>query len=568
MGLLELLSGETRQSPRDLLANEDWSPLALAGPTFAGVDVAPETAFGVSTINACVRVIAETISSLPFPVRKDVGDGDREPLRTHPVWGLLNRAPNRKQTAMTWRELTCVDILAWGNHFSLIDRVRSNGTVHGYRRFDPWNVEVTADGNDLFYRIRLPGGAFSDTIPAEMMLHVPGLGFNGVMGKSVIGMARQGVGLALATEQFGARWFGNGSRPTGVFVHPGKLSPKARDNLIESLREAYQGVQKSHGVIVLEEGAKWESMGVPPDDAQFIETRRYTNEDLARFFRVPGHMIGIRDNQPRANVEQESIDFVTHTVRPWCVRIEQEINRKSFITEPGVAAEHNVDGLLRGDLKSRYDAYGKGRIGGWLSANDVRRREGMNQIEGGDTFMVPMNMVPADQFEELAAANARVESTLRLAFRDAMTRVLRKERKEVEKAEQRLSGAALESWRLKFYEDHHGAMDAAFGPIVSGITATLAQRMSVDSQCLPDIINYQLRGFWGIRDSGTDEDSEDMDRRLRDLVNNIVCHLAVVRDWKTTRSGPWVVEVNGDQDHVRFGKQSGSGTFSALMAPD
>ena len=564
MGLLDRLIGERRQSPRDLLEDDAWSPLGqFGGATHSGIQVSAEKSFQASIVRACAQVLAEDISTIPLPIMRMLPSGDRESLRDHVMWGLLNKSPNNLMTAMTWRELIVIDILLWGNHYSLLERT-GGGDIGSFTRISPWDMNVRMIEGELWYAVRLANGTIAEAIPAEMMLHIPGLGFNGIKGLSVIGHARHAIGLTLAAEEYGARWFGQGTKPTGIFVHPGKLSPAARSNLITSLKEAYSGVKKSHGVIVTEGGTKYETIGIPPNDAQFIETRRFQTEDIARIFKVPGHMVGIRDNQPRANVEQESIGYVTHTVRPWCVRIEQSINRVAFVTtsDRSTFAEHNVDGLLRGDLLSRYKAFKIGRDGGWLSANEVRRRENMNSIEGGDVYLAPLNMVPSDLFEEIALQDDALASTVRMTFRDASLRVLRKERKAVTLKAKQLEGDALEAWRVRFYDDHRGAVASAFSPVLDGIVNTLAQRMQADHAQAERAHEIELGRLMWLRDSGSDPTDERMDAELRKIINNLTTTLSGFLGMDTATHRGWVVQRIGD----RYGQGRENGAIAALEA--
>lgn len=217
-------------------------------------------------------------------------------------------------------------------------------------------------------------------------------------------LAREAIGMALATEEYGARFFGNGAKPGGVLEHPGKLSKEAQDRLRTSWNEMHQGLSKQHRIAILEEGMSYKQIGIPPEDAQFLETRKFQLNEIARIFRIPPHLVGDLERATFSNVEQQSIDFVVHTIRPWLVRWEQAIKLKLFTpTERRrFFAEFVADGLLRGDIKSRYEAYAIGRQNGWLSADDIRELENMNPLpdDTGKVYLVPLNMVPADKVYE------------------------------------------------------------------------------------------------------------------------------------------------------------------------
>jgi HK97 family phage portal protein len=235
-------------------------------------------------------------------------------------------------------------------------------------------------------------------LTSEQVLHIPGLGFDGIKGYSPIHMAREAIGLALATEEFGARFFGNGARPGGILEHPGVV--KDPEKLRKSWEEVYKGIKNSHKIAVLEEGMKYHEIGIPPEDAQFLETRRFQLNEICRIFRVPPHLVGDLTRATFSNIEHQSIEFVVHTIRPWLVRWEQAIT-KCLLREGErkiYFPKFTVDGLLRGDFKARMEGYAIGRQNGWLSANDIRELEDLNPIpeeQGGDLYLVNGNMIPA-----------------------------------------------------------------------------------------------------------------------------------------------------------------------------
>ena len=232
----------------------------------------------------------------------------------------------------------------------------------------------------------------------NQIFHVVGLSYDGIKGISPIDQAREAVGLALATEEFGAKFFANGARPGGVLEHPGVL--KDPEKLRESWNKVYQGSRNSHKIAVLEEGVKYKEIGIPPEQAQFLETRKFQINEICRIFRVPPHLIGDLERSTFSNIEHQSIEFVTHTVRPWLVRWEQAIY-KCLLNETErqlYYARFNVDGLLRGDFPTRMQGYATARQNGWMSVNDIRKLEDMNSIDaekGGDDYLVNGNMVPA-----------------------------------------------------------------------------------------------------------------------------------------------------------------------------
>jgi len=364
-------------------------------PSATGVVVNETTALRASAVWACITLLSGDLASVPLLLYRRKENG-KERADSHPLYTVLHDAPNDEIDSFRFVELVMTHLLTWGNFYAEIVADES-GRVRQLWPLAPWLVrpERPDPNGPIVYRVRLPEGG-EVTLRRDQVFHVVGFGYDGLVGYSPLRMAaKEAIGLALATQEFGARFFSNGARPGVVLSHPGQLSEKARNNLEKSWNAAHGGLDRSHRVAILEEGMKLETFGVPPEEAQFLETRKFQVTDIARIYRVPPHMIGDHEKGATyASVEQQSIDYVTHTLRPWAVRIERAI-RQQLLTprERGrYFAEFLLDGLLRGDTKSRYDAYAVGRQWGWLSRNDVRRMENMDPIEGGDDYLVPSNM--------------------------------------------------------------------------------------------------------------------------------------------------------------------------------
>lgn len=353
----------------------------------------------VSAVYSAVRRISESIGSLPLHVYKRLDGGGKAKATDHPLYAILHDMPNPEMTSMVFRETLMTHLLLWGNAYAMIE-FNKRGQVIALWPLAPYRVQPYRDLYtwQIYYTVMLPGGQVK-TLQADEMLHIPGLGFNGLVGHSPIHMARESIGIALATEEFGARFFSNGANVGGVARHPGKLSEQGSKNLRASINDVYGGLGKSHKVMLLEEGMEFEKVAIPPNDAQFLETRKFQVTEIARWFNIQPHMIADMENATFSNIEQQSLEFVVHTIRPWLVRWEQAIYQKLLLPQERTKyfAEFLVDGLLRGDIKSRYDAYAVARQNGWLSANDIRENENMNPITGGDVYLVNGNMIPAEK---------------------------------------------------------------------------------------------------------------------------------------------------------------------------
>lgn len=389
-----------RPEQRSAVPISSW--LSAYAPTSdAGVAVSQATAMRVNTVYACVSLIAKTVASLPLYVYR-VGDDGKQPARDLPLWSMLHDAPNGRMTSFTWRETQMAHLLLWGNAFAQI--VLADG-VKRLVPVMPWDVSVKQDGGDLVYDVKSARGETRRVLSGEMV-HVAGLGFDGMIGCSPItDYARNTLGLAMAADLHAARTFANGARPSGVLEHPGRLGVDAAKRIREQWSDIHGGTANAGKTAVLEEGMKFNPVTVNPEDAQLLETRKFTVEQIATAFGVPPHKVGSLDRATFSNIEHQAIEFVTDCIRPWCVRWEQELKRKLTLPEDGVAIEFKLDGLLRGDTKSRFEAYAIGRQNGWLSANDVRELENMNLIDGGDQYLVPVNMTTPARLEAAPETN-------------------------------------------------------------------------------------------------------------------------------------------------------------------
>ena len=384
-----------RDKPKDMVSA---APTVFFGTAESGKTVTPETAIKLSTVYACVRVIAETVASLPLNVFERTKEGN-ERADTHGLQRILHDEPNSEMTSFIYRESMLTHLLLYGNSYSQIIRDGRNRVISLYPLLpNKMDVDRNADGV-LVYTYTTSKGKKVVLTPSDV-LHIPGLGFDGIMGYSPIAQVKNAIGLAIASEEYGSKFFSNGARPSGVLTHPNTVKDPAR--LRESWNAAYGGSANANRVAILEEGMKFEPMTIPNNEAQFLETRKFQVEEICRIFRVPPHLVCNLDHATFSNIEHQSIDFAVHTIRPWLVRIEQAMNR-ALLAEREKAkfyVQFNIDGLMRGDYQSRMNGYAVGRQNGWLSANDIRRLENLNPIpadEGGDDYLINGNMLPLKQ---------------------------------------------------------------------------------------------------------------------------------------------------------------------------
>lgn len=364
------------------------------GRTWSGKSVTERSAMQTTAVYACVRIISETVASLPLHVYQYTDSG-KERVCTHPLYRLLHDIPNPEMSSFVLREVMMSHLLLWGNSYSQIIR-NGRGEIMALYPLMPEKMRVDRGADGKLYYTYTTDKQGSFVFRKDEVFHIVGLGFDGLIGHSPIAMAKNAIGLAIAAEEYGSSFFSNSGTPSGVLEHPGVL--KEPEKVREAWNEAYGGSGNAHKVAVIEEGMKFNPISINPQEAQFLETRKFQVNEICRIFRVPPHMIADLEKSSFNNIEQQSLDFVTNTIRPWLVRIEQAIFQQLLSEEEQrkYFAKFNVDGLLRGDFQSRMNGYAVGRQNGWYSANDIRELEDMNRIpaeEGGDRYLCNGNMV-------------------------------------------------------------------------------------------------------------------------------------------------------------------------------
>lgn len=376
------------------------------GAAASGKNVTEETAIQISTVYACVRVLAETIASLPLNVYESDGKGGSRIAQNHPLEYLLHDAPNEEMTSFIWREQMMTQILLRGNSYSQIVRSGKTAILSIYPLLSSNMTVDRDDSGALTYKYQMADDNTITLSPSEV-LHIPGMGFDGIMGYSPIALMKTTLGLTLAAEEYGSKVFGNGATPAGVLTHPNRL--KDPEKLRNAWNAAYGGSANAGKIAILEEGMKFERISMPNSEAQFLETRKFQVSEICRIYRVPPHMVGDLEHATFSNIEHQSISFAVHTIRPWLVRIEQSMNKALFSeNERGkYFVKFNMDGLMRGDYKSRMEGYAIARQNGWMSADDIRGLENLNPIgaaKGGDEYLVNGNMIPIMQAGQQKAA--------------------------------------------------------------------------------------------------------------------------------------------------------------------
>lgn len=453
--LFEKRASFSRADPRDPVVAKWFGGRG----TVSGVDVTPETAMTLTAVFGCIRILSETIAALPINLLRR-RSGRVEHATQLPLYNKVKHQPNRWQTSFEWREMMIGHAALRGNAYSEIISVPA-GPVNELIPLHPDRVRpFRAPDGTIAYEYSPPDGD-RRVILAHEMHHLRGLSSDGIVGLDVFDLLRETFGLTMATEQHGAAFFGNGANPGGVLEHPGKLGEEASSRLVKSWNARHQGAASASKLAVLEEGMQYRAIGVEPEKAQFLETRKFQVTDIARAFRIPPHMLADLDRATFSNIEHQSLEFVMHTLTPWLVRWEQALSRDLLTRER--RRDHffkfSVDGLLRGDIKSRYEAYRTGREWGWLSVNDVRTKEDMNPVEGGDQYLVPLNMTTPDNLGREPMQQASAE------------RIARKEHRAVSRAVKRPE--TFPAWLDGFCTDHARWASEVLGVDASSVVDAL-----------------------------------------------------------------------------------------------
>ena len=420
---MSIFSGlfRSRDKPQNRTAGSSYS--FLFGGSTSGKAVTERTAMQMTAVYSCVRILAEAVAGLPLNLYHYLPDGGKEKSYDHPLYRLLHDEPNPEMSSFVFRETLMTHLLLWGNAYAQIIR-NGKGEVVALYPLMPNRMTVDREENGQLYYSYNRSSDEAPTMngstvilkPSDV-LHIPGLGFDGLVGYSPIAMAKNAIGMAIACEEYGAKFFANGAAPGGVLEHPGTIKDPQR------VREAWQsqfgGSGNSNKIAVLEEGMKYTPIGISPEQAQFLETRKFQINEIARIFRVPPHMVGDLEKSSFSNIEQQSLEFVKYTLDPWVIRWEQSIMRR-LLTEDEKKqyfVKFNLEGLLRGDYQSRMTGYATARQNGWMSANDIRELENLDRIpteDGGDLYLINGNMLPlanAGAFADITSTDDGKEET-------------------------------------------------------------------------------------------------------------------------------------------------------------
>ena len=571
MGLLDQLF-ERRDASLSLTNYQQWVDLGIIDQTASGVSVTPMKALQHSAVYACVRILAETVASLPLIMYERLERGKRRATE-HQLYELLKDRPNEAMTSFEYREALQGHLGLWGNAYSSVVYGPTGQVQELWPLRPDCMLQIMKFEGRWVYHYQLPSGE-TRWLDEFHVWHLRGMGSDGRIGYSPIRLMRHAIGLGMAAEEYGARFFSNDATAGVVLSHPKTLSEDAKKRIRESWEEGHQGLSKKHRMAILEEGMTAEKITIPPDDAQFLQTRKFQLQEIARMYRIQPHMLADLDRATFSNIEHQSIEFVIHTIRPWLVRWEQSIAQRLMLAKDRARyfPEFLVEGLLRGDVVSRYEAYAKGRQNGWLSANDIRELENMNPVKGGDVYLVPLNMVPATSVSgdmpAAGSAGARAapagqeERALRsftyrrrlahaheAVFAQAAARVIRREVNDVRRAAGKMLRQrdlpGFNRWLDQFYADHASFVRREMLPVYQTFADLVAQEAS-------DEVNFagpaegELEKFmreyvetYAARHTGSSKGQ--IERLLTESVNAGTDLMAALEqrfaEWESTRPG-------------------------------
>jgi len=504
--ILRLL-GAAPSAPRSPW-DDRWWGMGTVG-TVAGVPVDAEAAQKLSTVWRCVRLLSETVAGLPLIMFEDVANGEeRRRATNHPLYDVLHKQPNAQQTAFEFWELMMGYVLLRGNAYALI-QPGLRGPADQLIPIHPDRVRLERlDNGRLRYQVKQPDGT-ETPVNDEDMFHLRGPSSDGVTGMSIIDYAKESFGMGLAGERYGGRFFRNDTKPSGILSTDKKLTPGAKERLASDWK-AMHGGGNQHQVAVLEEGLNWQAVSITPEEAQFLQTREFQAEDVCRWFGVPPHMVGLTSKATSwgSGIEQMSIGFVTYTLMPWLVRIQQAISRDLIVAAQRYFAEFIVAGLLRGDTLARYQAYQTGINAGFVTRNEARRLENMNPLPGLDKPLQPLNMGTAGEPVASLRVGQSASGHYRLLAEESAGRLVRKEIAAIHKTTDR-------------YFDTLGELHGAVSDFYEAHAALVAQAMRIP---LGHAAAYCRLGLDEIRAGGPAAMDDWETRRVADLANLAIEH--------------------------------------------
>lgn len=510
MSALERRSGSHPSNP------DRWFIRHIGAPeSVAGVHVDEDSALSATAVWAGVRMISETLAMLPLKVYERIDDRSKRAARTMGLYRLLHDEPNEEQTSFEFREMQQGFMLLWGNCYAQLVH-NGRGEVSEIWPLVPWRVTPErSKGNALTYRVQLPDNGGYTVLPADDVLHIRGFSSNGLLGDNIVERFRDSIGLSLAAEEFGGRFFGSGLAAGGLLEHPAKLGPEGRKNVRESFNAEHSGVSRSHRLMILEEGMKWHQTTIDPESAQALETRKFQVTEVARILNLPPHLLKDLERATFTNIEHQGQEFVTYSMQPWLTRWEQRLNRSVLLPSQRSKyfTQFEVKGLLRGDSAARSAFYTSMFNVGAYSPNDILQNEDEEPVEGGDQRFVQGAMVPIDKIAEMVTAQLKAKETpppappdapkpkapdpeprsiqadpytaLEPVVRAEVERIMKRRTDRV-KGEVRKGPQRFRVWADNFFEKEAALVAEAIYPATRSLSALIGRDLDADALAIAD----------------------------------------------------------------------------------
>lgn len=499
MSLLKKVFGIEKRS-MSVKDAQGWE--TILGPrTSSGVTVSPQRAMSVPAALSAIRLLSESVASLPLVLYRKDRQGGRERATDHPLHRLLHGSPNDRQTAFMLKEVIMLGLLTDGNGYCLVDW-QENGQPSALWPVESNKVYIDQDPatGRIVYKVTL-GTGMIDVAP-ENILHVPGLCFDGLRGYSIIFAAREALGSAISELSHGATFFQNAAMPSGVLTHPGKLREETSEKLRSYWNQAYGNPSQAHRTALLEEGLKYEQISINNKDSQWLESRAFSVKEVARIFRLPPHLLGDLERASYSSIEQQNLEFLQYTLRPWLTRIEQSINLKLLTPkeQKSLYAEFTTADFLRADTKTRFESYEVALRSGWLNVNEVRQRENMPPVDGGDAHLFQLNMAPLNEAqnqrrghsEAHLATKPKIEyrsiarETNKAKIEGAVRELLDEEGSTLlSLIDDNSSEAEIKEILQRYYEERGPAVKAKMQPLFAGMTQALQRAAAEKANAVP-----------------------------------------------------------------------------------
>lgn len=568
--------------------------LGANSQSHAGVSVTEDNSLGFTPVWSAVTQLSQTIASLPLHLYKRLERGKKKATE-NPLYTLLHIQPNPEMSSMAFREFLMAQVLLWGDAYAEINRDNS-GAVKGLWPLLSRNMTITRPLSEISYMYRLPSGEFRP-FKKDAILHISGFSVNGITGVNMIRQNSEAIGLGMALEEFGARFFGSGARPGVVLEHPDNLSKDAAERLRKAWEEMHSGLSNSHRLAILEEGMKLNNYGVSPSEAQALESRKFQVVEVARIFNMPVHLLKDLERATNNNIEHQGLEYVIYTLRPWLVRLEQAytlqiLNEKE---RKKLFFEHLVDGLLRGDIDSRYRAYATGIQNGFLLRNDVRDFENLNPLPEGDEALIPLNMIPASmvgmtlekpapepepkepeeasvkQAKEFRAAKPiardRISKNYYPLWKDVAQRIVNREAVAIKKAVQKHLGerskrsvTEFKEWLEGFYKEMPNYVQQQVGPVVrsfmDAIGGAAAAEVGQDLEISAELTQFMQDYVDGYSQRHIDRSLGQLTALLEEETEKIETR---INEWSDTRA-----DKIAHEETVRAGSAMAQAVFFAL----